>query len=93
MSNVRSRRDIDAALCKKGFDKSLKGKHIFYTLSDSDEIKTMMSHGAMSATLGAELISRMARQLHLTKNQFLDLIDCILDEDGYREILSTDYAD
>ena len=90
MSSVRSKRDIDAALCKKGFDKSLKGKHIFYTLSDSDEIKTMVSHGAMSATLNVDLISRMSRQLHLTKKQFLELVDCTLDEDGYREILSTD---
>jgi hypothetical protein len=29
----------------------------------------------------------MARQLRLTKQQFLDLIDCRLSESGYREII------
>jgi len=41
----------------------------------------------LGSTLCAKLISLMARQLHLTKNQFLDLIDCPLDEEGYRAIL------
>ena len=90
MGNVRKRREIDSALCKKGFEKSIKGKHVFYTLLDSSEIATMMSHGAMNTTLSAELISRMSRQLHLTKEQFLALIDCTLDEDAYREIVLTE---
>ena len=40
-----------------------------------------------NSTLSDELISLMSHQLHLTKSQFLDLIDCSLDEAGYREIL------
>ena len=50
---------------------------------------TLMSHGMMGSSLSADLISRMARQLQLTKKQFLDLIDCTLDEEGYRAILQS----
>jgi len=93
MGNVRSKRDIDAALRKKGFLRDDDGTHIQYRFACLPRIRTMMSHGAMSATLSAKLIGDMSRQLHLTKKQFLELIDCTLDEDGYRKILSTDYTD
>ena len=87
MSNVRSKRDIDAALRKKGFQRSEDGDHIRYSLIGLPRTRTMMSHGAMSDTIGAQLISRMARQLLLTKKHFLELIDCTLDEGGYREMV------
>jgi len=47
----------------------------------------MISHGMGGSSLSAKLIGNMARQLHLTKKQFLALIDCPLDEEGYRAIL------
>lgn len=87
MGRVRKGRDIDAALCKKGFRRETSGKHIQYFLIGFSEIRTMMSHGDMGTTIGSALLSRMARQLRLTKPQFLDLIDCTLDEAGYRGIL------
>ncbi len=87
MGNVRSGRDIDTALCKKGFRRTMSGKHIQYFFKDAPRIRTMISHGMGGAPLSADLISRMARQLHLTKSQFLDLIDCLLSEEGYRKIL------
>jgi len=93
MGNVRSGRQIDSALCKKGFRRTTIGKHIHYFFGEDSLIVTHMSHGAMSDTIAANLISKMARQLGLTKKQFLALIDCTLDKDGYREILSTDYTD
>jgi hypothetical protein len=42
----------------------------------------------MGSTINIGLICRMARQLRLTKQQFLDLIDCRLSESGYRNIVS-----
>ncbi len=91
MSNVRSGRVIDAALRKKGFRREMDGKHIWYHFSKSNgkdsDVKVMMSHGMMGSTLSAKLISDMAKQLRLTKSQFLAFIDCTLDEKGYREIL------
>ncbi len=93
MSRVRSAKDIDAALRKKGFRRYMDGKHIqyfFQTLDGRDSpIMTFISHGMGSTTIGDSLLGKMARQLHLTKSQFLALIDCTLDETGYREILTT----
>jgi hypothetical protein len=94
MGSVRKGQAIDAALCKKGFRRETGGDHICYFLvgdsGDDTDIKTKISHGAMGDTIGANLVSRMARQVHLSKAQFLALIDCTLDKDGYRKILNND---
>jgi len=37
--------------------------------------------------IGPELLGLMAKQLHLTKKQFLELIDCTMTKEMYREIL------
>ena len=90
MSSTRSGRSIDAALRKKGFERSVDSDHVVYRFfSTAGELlaRTKVSHGMKGSTLSVNLISLMTRQLHLTKDQFLDLIDCPLDEDGYREIL------
>ncbi len=86
MGRVRKGRDIDVALCKKGFRREIDGDHVCYLLTGS-KVKTKTSHGAMGDTIGTNLISRMSRQLHLTKSQFLDFIDCTISEEDYREIL------
>ena len=86
MGSTRKGRDIDAALRKKGFRRNPTGDHVFYYFGHTF-IFTKISHGTMGCSLSADLLSRMARQLHLTKTQFLSLIDCTLDEDGYRAIL------
>jgi len=86
MGNIRKGRDIDSALRRKGFYCETDGDHLWYTLIGSD-VKTKTSHGMMGRDIGPELLGLMARQLHLTKKQFLELIDCPLDEKGYRQIL------
>ena len=86
MSSTRKGRDIDAALRKKGFSREVSGDHIYYYFG-STRVKTKMSHGMMGSSLSVELIGDMARQLRLTKKQFLALIDCPLNETGYRAIL------
>ena len=90
MSSTRSGRSVDAALRKKGFVRSVDSDHIVYRLfSVNGELlaRTKISHGMMGSSISVHLISVMARQLYLTKNQFLELIDCSLDEGGYREVL------
>ena len=91
MSNSRKGRDIDSALMRKGFEKTKDSDHVRYYFYDRQTgatlAQTKISHGMMGVSIGAPLISQMASQLHLTKAQFLDLIDCSLDEAGYREIL------
>ena len=87
MSSNRKGRDIDAALRKKGFSRNKSSDHFRYTFVGAPYIRTMMSHGVMGDSVGADLISRMSRQLHLSKEQFLDLIDCNLDAAGYQAII------
>ena len=91
MSNLRSGRSIDSSLCKKGFQQDPDGDHVnYYFLRRTGQrslIRTKMSHGMMGSTIDVNILSKMARQLHITKKQFLELIDCPLDEDGYRQIL------
>ena len=89
MGSSRGFHDIDSALIKKGFTKTKDGDHIRYYLYDRDAgatlAQTKMSHG--TKIIGAPLIAQMARQLHLSKTQFLELIDCTLTEEQYRAIL------
>ena len=94
MSSSRSARIVDSALTKKGFERTKDGDHLRYYFFDRQTgatlSQTKMSHGAFGETIGAPLISQMARQLRLTKKQFLELIDCTLDEEHYRDILDTE---
>lgn len=91
MGNVRSKHSIAAGLTKKGFIQFSDADHVhFYLSKDANnlsDINTKISHGPKSETIGVELISKMARQCHLSRKQFLDLIDCRLAEEAYREIL------
>ena len=90
MGNVRSGRDIDAALRKKGFRRETDGKHIWYHFTNANgevsHVKTMISHGMLGSTIGAPLISEMARQLHFSKRQFLEFVDCHIDEEALRTL-------
>ena len=91
MGNVRSGRNVDSALQRKGFFRDSDGDHVHYYLlrstGERTSVKTKISHGMQGSTICAKLIGLMARQLRLTKKQFLDLIDYPLDEEGYRTIL------
>ena len=87
MSNVRSGREIDSALRRKGFRRERDGKHVHYFFVENPMVVTHMSHGMMGSSIDANLMSRMARQLHLSRKQFLNFIDCLLDAASYRVIL------
>ena len=77
MGSVRKGRKIDSALRKKGFRRETSGDHVVYYFMDENgedtDTKTKVSHGAMGDTIGANLISLMSRQLHLTKKQFFGI--------------------
>jgi len=78
----RKNKVIVRRLMKKGFDARMS-KHIklvfMYNGRDTG-IRTWVSHG--KAEISDQLLSRMAEQLNLSRQQFLDLIDCRLDESG-----------
>lgn len=75
-------RDIDRALCAKGFVKDDSGDHPRYTYPGT-LMTTKVSHGSGNS-IGDNLISLMAKQLKLTRAQFVDLVKCPMSEDGYR---------
>ena len=86
MGSVRKGRDVNAALCKKGFQREVDGDHVCYEFPGSD-VRTKISHGMLGQDIGRELLGKMARQVHLDFSQFLALVDCSLSKSGYKTIL------
>lgn len=85
---TRPRKTIEAALEKKGFEKE-EGDHHFFYLVDADGkrtgVFTKTSHSPKHKDVGDPLLGQMAKQVRLTKKQFLQLVDCSLSEAKYRE--------
>ena len=82
----RKKRDIESALENKGFQRH-EGDHsrfIFWTQDGKKtRAKTKTSHGRSGASIGDPLLVTMSRQCFLSKQDFLNLVDCTLDRDGY----------
>jgi hypothetical protein len=86
----RSVRDIRGALLKKGFVQ-VKGRQRHQTFQlcvniEGVDIRTHYSHSASEC--GDGILNLMARQLHLTRQQMNDLIDCRMGRDEYVDVLS-----
>jgi hypothetical protein len=75
------RRDVEAALTKKGF-RSSEGDHNFFTYwtvaGQKTSVYTKTSHGSGHKTLSDDLVSRMARQCGITARDFKRLVACPL---------------
>lgn len=88
MSSLQTR-DIRANLTKKGFTEDSSGDHIWlnYRLPDGRKtvIRTKVSHGKPS--IGDDLISKMSRQVHLSKKDFMKLVNCTLSADEYYDTI------
>lgn len=84
----RKSREIKESLENKGFSMSNADhkKYILFVKGTKTSVWTKVSHGSKS-DIGDPLLSMMARQLRLRKNQFLDLIDCPMSHDDYLIIL------
>jgi len=87
----RKQRDVEAGLRKKGFEQRTNDHQFFVYYRASDQkktsIRTKTSHGG--SDLGPVLLGLMAKQCGLSKEQFLDLVDCPLSREAYEEILRT----
>ncbi|MDD5615880.1 MAG: hypothetical protein PHH85_06725 [Candidatus Methanoperedens sp.] len=80
MSTYKTK-DMGSALSKKGF-KSNQSHHTFYVFyfnGKKTNIKTFISH--RKKEYGDALISAMKKQLHLSREEFDDLISCPLKEE------------
>jgi hypothetical protein len=77
-----------SALRKKGFEENKDSDHVRYHLvfdGVRTGISTYMSHGERELAQFHE--SMMAKQLKVTKREFLNLIECPLSREGYLALL------
>lgn len=84
------RGDVEAALERKGFARH-EGDHSRFTYYTErgmqTSVRTKTSHGKRSADIGDPILSRMAKQCHLSNQQFRDFVDCSLSRRGYEAVL------
>lgn len=89
MGNVK-RREVESALCKKGFRKS-NGDHrhfIYYTCNNKKtSVWTKISHGSSHRDLSQDILHRMAHQCQLPYRDFKKLINCPMSRQEYEEFL------
>lgn len=90
MGKSRSKAKVIGSLEKKGFRATREKKHTHYVYFDLQNrlttITTSVSHGSKK-DLGTPLVSSMAAQIQLTKNQFCKFVDCDLSQQQYEQIL------
>lgn len=88
----RNKGDVESGLERKGFRKE-DGDHnffVYWTINgQKTKVRTKTSHGARRTTLGARLLSDMAKQCRLRNKQFLDLIDCDIEQVDYERLISS----
>lgn len=86
---TRKRKDVESILLQKGFLLQDGGDHRYYVFYLHERLvaRTKVSHGTRYKDLADDLLSKMSRQCHLTKGEFLNLVDCPLTQQGYEQIL------
>jgi len=88
----RDKRLVEASLVTKGFEQK-DGDHHYYfycsVVGKKTAVFTKTSHTLKMKTISDELLSQMARQCKLTKQQFLDLVDCPMNRETYEKILAS----
>jgi hypothetical protein len=86
----RPKSQVESGLLNKGFKKDEGDHHYFiYYTQDGKKTtaKTKTSHTKKMKDIPDNLLSSMARQCKLTKQKFLELIDCPLKREKYEKIL------
>ncbi|MDR1148741.1 MAG: hypothetical protein LBK66_08930 [Spirochaetaceae bacterium] len=79
-------KDIESNFCKKGFIKDNKDHKYFYFCYNGkpSAIRTKFSHSARD--IDDNLIHLMAKQIHLTKDEFVKFVICEISEQEYIEV-------
>lgn len=88
------RRVVKENLCKKGFvvDKESKSvDHIYLRYVTPNQKKTTIftkiSHGKDGQELSKQLESKMARQIHLSRADFVKFAECSISKETYFEMV------
>ena len=84
---VLKAKDVEQALCKKGFQKEDNDHRRFRLYIDGKKksIRTMTSHNGQD--IDNHLQSCMARQMKLSKSEFLLFVACTMSGEKYVELL------
>ncbi len=88
----RRARAVERGLVRKGFrlTESRQRRHRYYKLNgEKTNVLTLMSHGS-DRDIGDRLLAQMARQLHLSRRQFDQLMDCDLSQGDYEAMMRRD---
>ena len=88
------KKDIESSLIKKGFKKKEGKKHIKFFYCDEDGVKTrvttLLSRSSYKE-INDKWVGDMARQCRLSKDDFIDFVECALSHEDYDQHLrSTD---
>ena len=74
----------------KGFEENDQRDHIFFAYRRQDgrltRRRTKLSHGSAGSDVSDSLLSLMAKQLGLSKADFLKLVDCPMSREEYENV-------
>jgi hypothetical protein len=86
----RKKSRVESGLKDKGFEQT-EGDHHFFVYKTIEgkktSVRTKTSHTPKMKDIPDNLLSQMAKQCKLSKNDFFRLIDCPMDRDDYEAIL------
>lgn len=90
MANFKNK-EVTSSLVKKGFklSKGHGNKHIYYELYNEDDKKTgINTHVSKNQQdINNHLISCMANDMKLSREQFIDFVRCHISDKDYLDIL------
>ena len=86
-------RKIRSALTGKGFERSEGSNHEIYSMRVGGKVavSTAMSRGSSHKEISKKLLSKMAKQLHMSNRQFLDYLDCTYSYEDYYKYIEENY--
>ena len=92
MNRMKSRK-IKSALMSKGFEKS-EGSHEIYSMRVDGKVavSTRMSRGSSHREISKNLLSKMAKQLKMSNQQFLEYIECTYIYEDYYNFIKENYS-
>ncbi|MEI7866941.1 MAG: hypothetical protein WCI11_03545 [Candidatus Methylumidiphilus sp.] len=86
----RDKRKIEEALIQKGFERKEGDHHLFVYMTSQGKkssVRTKTSHTPKMKEINDGLLTQMARQCRLNKQEFLNLVDCPLSREKYETLL------
>jgi len=87
----RKKTKVESALRNKGFEQTEGDHHFFVYLTIEGKktaVRTKTSHTPKMKDIPDNLLSQMAKQCKLSKDDFFRLLDCPLSREDYEELLT-----